>query len=84
MSGMIPRRTIRAGALVLKSAIDAPAEITRGEMVGVEAHVGAAYLKFEVRAEASGRTGDLVQVRNIGSGKTFRARVVRKGWVAVE
>ena len=53
-------------------------------MVGIEAHVGAASLKFEVRAEASGRAGDFVPVRNVDSGKTFRARVVRKGWVAVE
>jgi len=37
-----------------------------------------------VRAEASGKVGDLIPVRNVESGKTFRARVVRKGWVAVE
>ena len=83
-SGMILRRPIRAGKLVSAADIEAPAEVTRGDMVGVEAHVGAASLKFEVRAEASGRIGDLVPVRNVGSGKTFRARVVRKGWVAVE
>lgn len=64
--------------------VRAPSEVVRGEMVGVEARYGAAFLKFEVRAEASGRTGDAIAVRNLESGKTFRARVLRKGWVAVE
>jgi len=41
-------------------------------------------VKFEVRAEGSGRAGDVVAVRNVDSGKTFRARILRKGWVAVE
>jgi flagella basal body P-ring formation protein FlgA len=83
-SGMTPRRPIRAGQIVDRAALDMPPDVTRGEMVGVQAQVGAAFLKFEVRAEASGRTGDLVAVRNIESGKTFQARVLRKGWVGVE
>jgi flagella basal body P-ring formation protein FlgA len=37
-----------------------------------------------VRAEAAGKVGDLILVRNVESGKTFRARVVRKGLVAVD
>jgi len=53
-------------------------------MVGIEARYGAAFVKFEVRAEASGRAGDSIAVRNVDSGKTFRARVLRKGWVGVE
>ena len=36
------------------------------------------------RAEAAGRVGDFIPLRNMESGKTFRARVVRKGFVAVE
>jgi len=83
-SGMIPRRPIRAGRFMSKTDVEAPADVSRGEMVGIEAHVGAASLKFEVRAEGSGRAGDVVAVRNVDSGKTFRARILRKGWVAVE
>ncbi len=82
--GTTPRRTIRADAPLSVADLDAPVDITRGGMVGVEARVGAASIKFKVRAEASGRVGDLVPVRNVESGKTFRARVIRKGWVAVE
>jgi flagella basal body P-ring formation protein FlgA len=56
----------------------------RGEMVGVDARYGAAFLTYEVRAEASGHVGEAVAVRNVESGKIFRATVIRKGWVAVE
>ena len=83
-SGKTPRRPIRAGQAVDRAALDTPPDVTRGQMVGVQAQVGAAFLKFEVRAEASGRAGDLVAVRNVESGKTFQARVLRKGWVGVE
>lgn len=82
--GLLPRRPIRAGHVIPRSALETPSEVVRGEMVGIEAHFGGALLKYEVRAEASGRVGDQVPVRNVDSGKTVRARVVRKGWVAVE
>ena len=84
IAGMAPKRAIRRGEIISRAALDAPADVTRGEMVGIEARWGAAVLKSEVRAEASGRAGDRVVVRNPDSGKIFRARVVRKGWVAVE
>jgi flagella basal body P-ring formation protein FlgA len=58
--------------------------VERGEMVGLEAHVGGAFLKSKVRAEGSGRVGDSIAVRNVESGKTFQARIIRKDWVAVE
>src|SRR5579863_8255877 len=82
--GQAPRRLIRAGQTIPRSLVEEPQEVARGEVVGVEAHVGGALLKFKVRAEQAGRTGDAIAVRNIESGKTFQARIVRKGWVAVE
>ena len=82
--GMTPRRPLRAGKVVPQSVLDAPLEVTRGDTVGAEARRGATLLKFEVKAEASGRIGETIAVRNTGSGKTLRARVLRKGWVAVE
>ena len=84
IAGMTPNRPIRAGQIVLRNAVDAPSEVARGEMVGLEVRHGAALLKLVVRAEASGRRGDAIPVRNLDSGKTLRARVLRKGWVAVE
>ena len=84
VAGMAPRRTVHAGQAISRAVLAASSDVARGETVGIEAHAGAAFLKYEVRAEASGRVGDSIQVRNLESGKTFRARVVRKGWVAVE
>jgi flagella basal body P-ring formation protein FlgA len=84
VAGLAPRRLIRAGQAIPLSILEAPADVMRGEMVGVEAHSGTAFLKYEVRAEASGRVGEAVEVRNVESGKTFRAKVIRRGWVAVD
>ena len=84
IAGMAPRTHIGAGQIVLRAAIDAPSEVARGEILGLEERHGAALLKLKDRAEAAGRTGDAIPVRNLDSGKTFRARVLRKGWVAVE
>jgi flagella basal body P-ring formation protein FlgA len=84
VTGLAPRLPIRAGHAIPFSVLGAPLEVMRGEMVGVEARYGAAFLKYEVRAEASGHVGEMVGVRNVESGKTFRAKVIRKGWVAVE
>lgn len=84
VAGLSPRSRILSGQVISRSALEAPTEVSRGEMVGVEAHYGAASLRFEARAELAGRVGDRIPVRNMESGKTFHARVVRKGFVAVE
>jgi flagella basal body P-ring formation protein FlgA len=84
IAGRIPRRPIRAGETISLATLEIAVDVTRGETVGLEARAGAAFLKSEARAEASGRIGDFIMVRNIESGKTFRARVLRKGWVGVE
>jgi flagella basal body P-ring formation protein FlgA len=82
--GLTPRRPIRAGQAVPRSAVETPVDVERGQMVGLEARVGGALLKLNVRAEGSGRVGDAIPVRNVQSGKSFQARIIRKGCVAVE
>jgi flagella basal body P-ring formation protein FlgA len=82
--GLAPRRPIRAGQLIPRSALEMPLLVEQGEMVGLEVRVGGAFLKSKVRAQGSGRAGDTISVRNIESGKTFQARIIRKDWVAVE
>src|SRR5260370_42237365 len=79
--GMAPRRAIRAGQAISHAVLATSGDVARGDTVGIETHSGGAFLKYEVRAEASGRVGDSIPVRNLESGKSFRARVVRKGWV---
>jgi flagella basal body P-ring formation protein FlgA len=82
--GLAPRRPIRAGQPIPRSAVEMPMEVERGQTVGVEAHIGGALLKLMVRAEGAGRVGDAIPVRNVESGKSFQARIIRKGWVTVE
>ena len=82
--GLAPRRPIRAGQPIPRSAVEMPLLMEQGEMVGLEARVGGEFLKSKVRAQGSGRAGDTISVRNIESGKTFQARIIRKDWVAVE
>lgn len=84
IAGLALRRPIRAGQAIPRSALEAATDVTRGDMVNLEAHFGAALLRAEVRAEASGRIGDRIQVRNVESGKIFRAKVLRKDFVVVE
>ena len=82
--GLAPRRLIRAGQPVQRSVVEMPLEVERGEIVGLEAHFGGAFLKSKVRAEGSGRVGETIPVRNVESNKSFQVRIIRKGWVAVE
>jgi flagella basal body P-ring formation protein FlgA len=82
--GLAPRRPIRAGQPIPRSAVEMPLLVEQGEMVGLEARVGGAFLKSKVRAQGSGRAGDTISVRNVESGKTFQARIIRKDWVALE
>jgi flagella basal body P-ring formation protein FlgA len=82
--GRIPRRVIAAGAPVMPSAIDEPADVELGQTVVVEVRSGGATVTVEAKAESSGRRGDMVSFRNPASGKVFRARVEEKGRASLD
>jgi len=82
-AGMTPRRPIRAGELISQTALEVSADVARARWLGIEARYGAAFVKFEVRAEVGAsrrfhRGAQCRQRENIP-----RARL-RKGWVGVE
>ena len=82
--GKIPRRSISAGAPVrLEWLAEAP-EVERGQKVRVEVVSGLAHLRLEAQAQSTGRRGETIALRNPGTGKIFRGRVMGRGWVAVE
>lgn len=81
--GRVPRRSITAGALLTQNLLDAPKEVERGEVVAVEVHSGGARLSLEGRAQASGRRGDAIPIRNLATGKSFSARVAGKNRVVL-
>ena len=77
--GRMSLRPVRAGFPVLRSDLAEAFQVERGDMVEVTAVAGAAQLELEAQAEASGRQGDVIALRNPSSGKLFRARIEAKG-----
>ncbi|MEI7959253.1 MAG: flagellar basal body P-ring formation chaperone FlgA [Verrucomicrobiota bacterium] len=82
--GWVPIVAIREGTTILKTQIEPPKEVEKGQILQVEAQQGKVYLKLEGLGETSGRTGELVLVRNPQNGRTFRARVQAPGKVTVK
>jgi len=82
--GQVPRMLIRAGATVLRNQLSRAPEVARGSLVKVDVTAGGAHLRFEGRAETDGITGKMILVKNLSSGKDFRAKVTGKGTVSVQ
>jgi len=82
--GFVPRALIRAGSTVLRSQLGRAPEVARGDVVKVEVTAGAAHLLFEGRAQTDGMAGKTILVKNLTSGKDFRALVTGKGKVSVQ
>jgi len=82
--GFVARTSIRSGATVLRSQLGRAPEVAKGDMVKVEVTAGGAHLLFEGRAETEGAEGKTILVKNLTSGKDFRARVTGKGKVSVQ
>jgi flagella basal body P-ring formation protein FlgA len=82
--GFVPRTPIRSGVTVLRSQLSRAPEVARGEMVKVDVTAGGAHLLFEGRAETDGIVGKTILVKNLTSGKDFRAKVTGKGKVSVQ
>ncbi len=84
VAGRTPRRTIPAGAGIPLSLLAEAPVIARGDPVRVEVREGNASLSLTARAEAPGRRGEAVLLRNPSNGRRFRARVEGKGVAAIE
>ena len=82
--GFVPRSAIRSGSTVLRSQLGRAPEVARGDVVKVEVTAGGAHLLFEGKAETDGVMGKTILVKNLASGKDFRARVTGKGKVSVQ
>jgi flagella basal body P-ring formation protein FlgA len=82
--GFVPRMLIRSGSTVLRSQLGRAPEVARGDVVKVDVTAGGAHLLFEGRAETDGIAGKTILVKNLTSGKDFRALVTGKGKVSVQ
>jgi flagella basal body P-ring formation protein FlgA len=82
--GSVPRAAIRSGSTVLRSQLSRAPEVARGDVVKVEVIAGGAHLFFEGKAQTDGFTGKAILVKNLSSGRDFRALVTGKGKVSVQ
>jgi flagella basal body P-ring formation protein FlgA len=68
-------RPIKAGDVIPLSALAPAWDIRPGDPIRVEVRSGDARLSLDAIAESQAREGDMVQIRNPGSGRMFRARL---------
>lgn len=73
--GRVPKRSLRAGDPIPLSTLETMPDIRRGDVVTVEVRSGTARLRLSAVAERDAHSGDLLELRNPASGKTFRARL---------
>jgi flagella basal body P-ring formation protein FlgA len=81
--GYIPKSLLRAYLPIKKTQLTPLPDVARGSLVDVEVFVGAARLVVKGKAQADGFKGSTILVRNLSSGKDFRARVAGKDQVIV-
>lgn len=82
--GLTSRRTLRPGQVVARRLLLTPVLVQRGQGVGIVARQGGIEVTVPGEALASGREGEVVQVRNVVSRKVIRARVIDAGKVVPE
>src|SRR3954469_18905405 len=81
--GKVARRTLLAGRLIARNSVSEPMLVQKGAIVSAVYHQGMLMITTSVLALQSGALGDVIQVRNIDSGKTIVGAVLRDGSVSV-
>jgi flagella basal body P-ring formation protein FlgA len=82
--GYVSRSSLRVGSVIRRTQIERPPDVARGDLIVVQVFAAGAHLKMEGRAESAGVTGSTILVRNLSSGKDFRAQVTGKGQAEVQ
>jgi flagella basal body P-ring formation protein FlgA len=77
VSGRLLKRAVSAGSPIPLVALTDLPTVRRGDSVEVDVESGAAHLRFTAVAESAANEGDMIELRNPLSGKTFRGRVER-------
>jgi flagella basal body P-ring formation protein FlgA len=84
MTGLLPIRPIAAGEQIPMTALKAPYEIVRGDLVEVQVYSGAVRLAFTGKAESSGYKGGSISIRNPRSNRIFQARITGKDEAVIQ
>lgn len=77
------RMTIARGSPVAASALEPVPVISRNQEVAVRVTAGNIVVETAGVAQADGRIGEMVKIKNTGSSETFLAKVLEPGVVAV-
>ncbi len=83
VAGKTPRHLILAGQVISAVDITALPAVMKGDRVQVEVRNGPAHLSLEGEAESAGYAGQMIQIRNLSTGKRFPAKVESAGLVVV-
>lgn len=81
--GKVARRTLLPGRPVPAIAVEIPDLVARGAAVRIVFHEGGLMIQAQATALEPGSAGDLIRVRNRGSGRTLDATVQADGTVRV-
>jgi flagella basal body P-ring formation protein FlgA len=81
--GYLSKSLVHAGSPIYRTQLERNPDVARGDLVVVEVFAGGAHLKLEARAESAGIKGSTIVVRNLSSGKEFRAQVTGKDHATV-
>ena len=79
--GRSSRRALRAGQVVEPRSLAEPLLVRRGAEVSIVAKNGPVLVTTAGEALASGRDGDVIDVRNARTGRVIRARVTARDTV---
>jgi flagella basal body P-ring formation protein FlgA len=81
--GKVARRTLLPGKLIARNSVSVPTVVQKGTIVAAVFRQGDLTITASVLALQSGALGEVIQVRNIDSGKTIVGAVRADGSVTV-
>ncbi|MGF6690062.1 flagella basal body P-ring formation protein FlgA [Metapseudomonas resinovorans] len=82
VDGMTAKRRIRANQLITPALLASPLLVKRGQRVTIQASHEGIVAATQGEAQANGRQGDLIRVKNLSSQKSLDAKVLGDGVVS--
>ena len=82
--GKVARRTLLAGKLIARNTIGEPDLVQKGTIIPIRYEQGPLTITASVLTLQSGALNDMIQVRNIDSGKVVVATVAADGSVRID
>lgn len=81
--GLETKRPLSVGSVVSRSMLGKPQVIRSGDNVTILSKAGSVVVQAAGQALQSGSIGDVIRVRNLGSGKTILARIESESTVVI-